>query len=377
MPSPLPPKARIDTWTGLRAIAALWVVLFHLDCYNLHLDYGWLKPLVGRGELGVDLFFILSGIVISHVHLAEFKQYDWPLTARFLILRFARIYPLHLVMLLFVAAQQGIESVYSWQVWRQAPLHDLNGWPNFFLSLLNIHGWETTQKLSFNFPSWSVSAEWFAYLCFPLLAPWLQRIRSIRMNLLLIAGCLFLLYWVCLLNHTNDLGFTTHLGLLRIGTEFIAGVGIYSILKLQRNSIPGANGLGLLSLVLIPVLILWDVHEIWLVADFCLLLYTFSQFNGWLKAAFANRTMVFGGKISYAIYMVHAFILHLINDACLFFFHWRQWDFLHTIALSLFTLMLVIMAAIPLHRYIEVPARTTIRAMWEQCRSRITQPVVG
>ncbi len=56
---------RIDDLTACRAVFAGWVFLYHL---NLHLGPGglaWLRPLVGRGYLGVDGFFVLSGLVLA------------------------------------------------------------------------------------------------------------------------------------------------------------------------------------------------------------------------------------------------------------------------------------------------------------------------
>jgi len=95
--------------TPLRGIAALWVVLFHY-CWHfpaVHADR--YTGAVYKGYLAVDLFFMLSGFVISHVYHGAFAL---RVTGRryrdFLKARIARIYPLHLtVLLLFVVTALG------------------------------------------------------------------------------------------------------------------------------------------------------------------------------------------------------------------------------------------------------------------------------
>lgn len=60
--------------TGVRGIAALWVLLFHL---SIELGIGgpqWLRPIPASGWIGVDLFFLLSGFVLMHSHHADFHQ---------------------------------------------------------------------------------------------------------------------------------------------------------------------------------------------------------------------------------------------------------------------------------------------------------------
>jgi peptidoglycan/LPS O-acetylase OafA/YrhL len=356
---------RIDAWTGIRAIAALWVVLFHLDCYNMKLNFGWIQPVIGRGELGVDLFFMLSGLVISYVYQSEFSVWESGKAARFWVLRFARIYPLHLLMLLGMALQEQLENGYSWLYFSHAPFHHPSSFQDFLLSLLNIQAWETTRKLSFNYPSWSVSAEWFAYLLFPLIAPLMRQVRSCWQSGLLILISLSGLSLTALFNHEQSLCFTLHLGLVRVMSEFLVGCALYNLLKARQTPLPYSNLLVLGVSLLITTLIWRHSPEIWVIALMALLLYLLPQAQGQVKTLFTNRFMVLGGEISYAIYMVHAFILHWVNDTFVFYFRHQQWSTLETTGIALLSITLVVLAAIPLHLYIEVPARNAIRHYWD------------
>jgi peptidoglycan/LPS O-acetylase OafA/YrhL len=352
---------RIDTWTGIRFLAAIWVILFHLACFEMKVDYGWMTDIIGRGELGVDLFFILSGMVISYVHQAEFVTWNIANSLRFWILRFARIYPLHFLMLIVMAILGGVEFFYSWWYAGHAPVHTPNSIQDFILSLLNIHDWETTSTLSFNFPSWSVSAEWFVYLLFPCVTPFFIRLRSYWLNIVMIVFCLTVLYLTSLLAHEPSITFTYHLGLVRVCTEFATGCCLYNILKSQKKKLPAVNLLGLITFLLIPILIMQKVHDIWIVATLTLFLYLLPQTVSWFKSIFGNRLIVFGGEISYAMYMVHGFILHVLNDIFVYYYHHKEWSLPETIGLTVLLLGLVILISILLHRYVEVPARRVIR----------------
>ena len=108
-PRPAMRVEHLPSLTPLRGIAALWVVVFHF-CWRFPNaqpgDYG----VVREGYLAVDMFFVLSGFVISHVYKESFAK---ECTARrysdFLKARIARIYPLHLVMLMVFLAAVALE----------------------------------------------------------------------------------------------------------------------------------------------------------------------------------------------------------------------------------------------------------------------------
>jgi len=112
-----PGRREIDALTGLRAVAALGVVAHH-QVPGMHGIVGerWLA-ILDRGYLGVDVFFTLSGFVLAYNYggrLGSAADY-----VRFVGLRLARIYPLHLVTLAGVLAMVGIASVasYSQKLW--------------------------------------------------------------------------------------------------------------------------------------------------------------------------------------------------------------------------------------------------------------------
>ena len=167
-PVQTPPDLR--ALTTLRFLAALWVVLFTAWQY---LDIGFVPTAVTKGYLGVEVFFVLSGFILSHVYLEAAGRKDGFSYRGFLWARIARVYPLHLVTLagmigLGVAATvAGLTVSESLLDWRSLPAH---------LSL--THAWGLASSAAFNHPSWSISAEWFAYLSFPVFAWAAWRMRE-------------------------------------------------------------------------------------------------------------------------------------------------------------------------------------------------------
>jgi peptidoglycan/LPS O-acetylase OafA/YrhL len=112
----------------------------------------------------VDLFFVLSGYVLTYRYYRPIS--NGRTTGReFFFLRFARLYPLHLLMLLTVAVVQWWSMAH-----RQAPvIYPKNDLFHFFLHAFLLHLW-FERGLAYNYPAWSICAEAFAYVLFFLYA---------------------------------------------------------------------------------------------------------------------------------------------------------------------------------------------------------------
>jgi len=210
---------QLDALTGLRGLAAWYVVLFHV---RVTLK-GTVGPItyafLSHGYLAVDLFFILSGFVLWH-SCAENPAYRGAGgMMRFWLRRIARIWPLHMVLLgAFVAlvsllALTGRDT--SFYRWGELPLH-----------VLLLQNWGMTIGLMWNEPAWSISCEWAAYLLFPftvMLAPW----RNWSTGALVALGCgLLAAFWAYFALYGSDdyLGFQIQrTGLMRCLLEFWTG----------------------------------------------------------------------------------------------------------------------------------------------------------
>lgn len=163
---------------GLRIVAASAVVILHYSDYVKDAPIGrFLVDHTWHFNLFVDLFFVISGYVIASQYLA--KVGTPAAVGRFLWRRFARIYPLHLATLAFYIA---IALALHFGIARgenpaRYPLSDI---PAQLLLLHAIDG----ARLTFNFPSWSLSAEFFCYVLFPVMAMLVVRRRPVILALI-------------------------------------------------------------------------------------------------------------------------------------------------------------------------------------------------
>lgn len=160
----LSPLTRIADLTCCRAVFALWVYLYHLDLQlRPGAGFGPFEPLVRRGYLGVDGFFVLSGSVLALAHPELVPA--WPQLREFWLKRLRRIYPVHLAMIVLLIVLLGGGALAH--VYPRNP--DRFGLGELARHLLLVHGWGASDRWAWNYPSWSISTEWAGYLAFPML----------------------------------------------------------------------------------------------------------------------------------------------------------------------------------------------------------------
>ncbi|WP_394691317.1 acyltransferase family protein [Hoeflea sp.] len=144
-----------------RLLAALLVMAYHFAHHAPNPDpiTDWFEHMLPL----LDMFFIMSGFLIFEHYGA--MQNDRDHYVRFLIKRLARLYPLHLATLsVFVLFAIAIHAGFlSSQV--ADSRYNLMALPS---NLLLLQAWGVNSELTFNYVSWSLSGEWFAYLLFPL-----------------------------------------------------------------------------------------------------------------------------------------------------------------------------------------------------------------
>ena len=352
-PVQTPPDLR--SLTTLRFLAALWVVLF---AAWPHLDVGFVPIAVTKGYLGVEVFFVLSGFILSHVYLeAAGRGPGGGFSYRgFLWARIARVYPLHLVTLAGMialgvgATVAGLTVSESLLDWRSLPAH---------LSL--THAWGLASSAAFNHPSWSISAEWFAYLGFPAFAfgAWRMRRRPVLATALA-AGLALALYAI----FERVAGFslteaTFRWGALRIVPCFALGCALYLVHRRApvrpAALIALASGAGLL---LSAALGLWDPLVVLCAGGLILGL---GGIENARAGPFASRVGVYLGEISYSIYMVCAPVLLLgVNVAARL--TGADDKKLHIIV-WLAVLALIPVAAALTYHLVERPARKALRGV--------------
>jgi peptidoglycan/LPS O-acetylase OafA/YrhL len=157
--------------TFTRFLAALLVVLFHYGKAAYPFNEGMLHHFVSEGAVAVSFFFVLSGLVLALVYEPQMETGEFS-TRKFFTFRFARIAPLYyLAFALTLLA------------WLPYPDHHEKIFPNI-LQALGIHAWVPGYSLDGNYTSWSVSVEFFFYLCFPFLLVYMRKLPVQKLLLL-------------------------------------------------------------------------------------------------------------------------------------------------------------------------------------------------
>ncbi|RLA40742.1 MAG: hypothetical protein DRR42_25490 [Gammaproteobacteria bacterium] len=356
-------RLTIPALTGVRGIAAIWVVLHHLmgRWSFVESDYGAFSRLVDRGWLGVDLFFILSGFVISYVHRDDFKGHlSIKLTLRFLVLRLARIYPVHLVMTLaFVPVFFVSKYFLSFDV------GDTFSLSKFLYSIFLINGWGLIEGGGWNGPSWSVSSEWFAYLAFPIIALFLSKYRrrwvSIIIIIIIFIGSTVLAFK---LNNGSQYMLGEKWTLFRVSTEFIIGCALRNIFDSLYKSIVW-DIVGSIAVILSIAFCVLDpshFYDFFIIACFAVIVVSLSLANGFFAKIFGSRVLCYLGVVSYSMYMVHwIFILVLSKLDRNIFLDDQNYQFMAQIFVAISFFVVVILAAHFMYYLVEAPMRRRLR----------------
>jgi peptidoglycan/LPS O-acetylase OafA/YrhL len=347
--------------TGLRCFAAINIVLFHFSDPKW---FGWLAPIVNAGYASVSYFILLSGFVLGYNYNARGRagQLD---VVRFYKARFTRLYPIYFLSLLLAWRVVAVE----WGAHTHAMF-----WTGMVLTPLLLQGWVPEIATFLNTPAWTMSAESFFYVLFPLMARWkkpeklrghLAKMASVWM-LGLIPGTLYIVFNPDGIAHPDRWSYGPWLQALKYTplphlASFVFGVLLAELDETMPRSsrtrfVLGIFGFsaafGLLSIgSAVPYALL---HDGLLMPLFgCMILGLAG--NNPLATALGVKPLVFVGEASYCLYLLHFNLWNLIHDS----------HVLNRLGLARFDpwisyLLLIGMSLIALH-LIEKPAQKVLR----------------
>ncbi|MHA6317951.1 acyltransferase family protein [Altererythrobacter sp. CAU 1778] len=302
---------QLHALTGLRGLAAWMVVLYHVRGSLTQLLPGEAIEIFAKGYLAVDLFFMLSGFVMWLNYGPRFRANGFGEVRGFWWKRFARIWPLHALVLLgmigFVLALIGTGRDTAGYPLEELPLH-----------ILLLQNWGFTGALSWNHPAWSISTEMAAYVIFPVLAclvPW-ERLRPAI--LLLIVAMLF----AVLATGFLAMGYATlgedipRMGLIRCLAEFSAGIALCALWQQWR----GREGAAFWCLAAFAVLGIVATElslpeVVFAPAVLASLMLSLALDTGRISQILGGRVLRWLGDVSYATYLTHFFVFVLFKIA--------------------------------------------------------------
>lgn len=297
----------LDSWRGL---CALLVVVFHLNQ-----DINWRlldTAYVVNFDRFVDFFFVLSGFVISATYEERLREgYG---IVPFALRRFGRIYPIHLAMLaVMIAYAVGRVllpiSEFNPRAIFNGGIYDFTA---IFTNVLLLHGIGFENHLTWNYPSWSISAEFYTYLIFALIwamaARWAQ---SITIGLAVV--CPLLLYFI----QTPSLSALT---LVQCVYGFAAGVIVRNVYSRMGPALPPRQrwgaGAEFGAIALCALFITFTDAPVWLApVVFSIVVFVFAFEAGPVSRLLRTGPFTTLGTLSYSIYMVHAVLIFVAWSA--------------------------------------------------------------
>ena len=301
----------------MRFIAAFLVIIHHVEqikAMSKIENYWGTSSFIGIiGKLGVVLFFVLSGFLITYLLLSEEYSFKKISIRSFYMRRVLRIWPLYFLIIIlaffilpnfkiFLFPDYGKEIIYS-NLLLKLFLYAIF-FPNLVLSLLGV--------IPYASHTWSIGTEEQFYLVWPLL---LRYIKKYRISLMLIIIITYL--GIKLFLGSSFANFIPYYSVIKsfwnsFPIDCMAIGGLYSILLFQKKKLLKyilRNDLFYISIFLVSVLMIKGVYIPYIHYEFYsvffgLIIINFSA-NEKIKISLENRVLNYLGNISYGLYMFH------------------------------------------------------------------------
>ena len=354
-----PRMPQLQALTSVRAFAALYVGLYHM--VQPRVLWGPIDPFMSAGYTSVSFFFLLSGFILTYTHGLEYAAGKGD-RKKFWVSRFARVYPIYLVILLW--------SGYVGRAAFHQPIHILA----FLADLLMLQAWSIRMVSFFNVAAWSLSVEAFFYLVFPFIVLRL-RPRTLKTGLMVFAGCYMtslaisgvgvfidpVAGWIDGPGGAHDFSFALRRYPVLHLPEFACGIALGWI-YLQTKITPRSGQIAVwtsLVALLVALASSWQMpflmlHNGLLLPLFALLVLGLTQHNILSKVLSAAPLLLLG-EASYSFYLLH----FNFNEICASAFGWKM-----SVAGLVPRLLILWPLCICLHLWVERPARRLVLQWW-------------
>jgi peptidoglycan/LPS O-acetylase OafA/YrhL len=405
-------RDEVPALTGLRFVAAFSVLFAHgvstiLASYEEPLNaIYWLRQASG---FGMTLFFVLSGFVIHYNYASLVTGERQGGVAAYLWARFARLYPLFLLMLL-VNVLASSRTLALWAGHPEGFDSILQALPYF---LVSVQSWfyvpigdsGLISAIGGGSPlSWSISTEWFFYFLYPVIAWLVVRLRrpSFTVAVTLIWCAVWIVLATTLRDRTGDMdawaiarygavaGHQNHQAdsfvrwllyfspYLRMG-EFMLGTFVAQLyVQVREKPVSETEyriGLGVLLAALISALLItWMMYSPFfainifrkmdtnfaLAPTVALLIFCAARYRSIASRMLTTRPAIVLGEASYSIYLVHYVVLMVVVKLM----GPSRHGIIADVATLVVVLGVILVLSIAMFTYYEAPARKWLRAQW-------------
>lgn len=347
---------RFEALDAFRGIAALMVAVFHLEVIGVISELTIIK----NSFLFVEFFFVLSGFVISYSNINKVNNFSD--MKAFTVKRFARIWPLHIFMVMLFIPFALANLMLGVDLGDRFSLYSFVA--SFFLVQSLVMLGE-----SWNLTAWSISAEFYTYIIFGLLClvPFFKK--SILLPILIVCSALFVVY--------NGFGINT--AIFRcLGSFFL---GYLAFKCYEKITVKSWMEWGILAVVLFVLSHYQNENLLYLMPFlFFLLVVVFAHESGAISNVLKGKHFQVLGMLSYSIYLTHAWFVScfksvsIITDKALgySFFHMVDGDRMLDFGLGLWVndfvyipyIIIVVSASFFTYKHIELKAQKYINGLY-------------
>jgi peptidoglycan/LPS O-acetylase OafA/YrhL len=411
-----------DAVTGLRLFAALMVANAHGVLHFINYTVGGLQPLenqtlvslllVKPANIGMSLFFVLSGFVIHYNYFNRLKDFNGRQLHNFYTARMARLFPLYFLL---VGLEMLLGKVMILTINGRSPAFIDAGYSMavlpYHITLAQSWIWKYANGLPLIFQygvtsqvSWSISTEWFFYFSFPLVTLFFRKLTDLRTTIIFcvsytVAAFVFVAFVainfraidafatarfgpVASLAHNEAFSFVfwiTYFWPVSRLLDFVGGcfVGHIYLLSARQHSSPlspraaGYATWGALLIITATHTVLWfpdsssAFHPLIVLASnfgyapgIMLLIYLVAAYPSSVARLLASRFCVLGGNISYSLYLLHMWIWDLFQHPAITL---RPVPYVLLVLRYLAAMGLLLVASYAAYTLVEMPSRRALR----------------
>lgn len=329
----------IKSLTAIRGIFALYVAIYHIFPRS--------NSFIANGYLSVDLFFILSGFIMSYVYQYSFSSgVSVDAYVRFLKGRIARVYPLYAFIIIIISI------LYIFNGIKTPTLKEYSSLLLFFQSLYVVQNNLIPH-------AWSIAVEMLAYFAFPFV---INKLMGERISAAIFPVTYISFAGLALVSMNGywgpmDVG-VGFLAIVRCLCEYGLGmVGYILTIKYQYKLTPViSESILVCALVISCVALNLRGYDLVAIAAFAFIIPSLSKSNGYVSRFLSQRALVYLGEISYSIYLVH----YPLCRQLVFIPTWIH-NKLGVLDVNSIALIMTILLSIFTYHLVEVPCRNLIK----------------